>query len=47
MKTKRVARAIRALVNERGPSLECTRMLHKSLLVPTLMYGNRARGLRQ
>ena len=31
---------IRSLVNTRGLQLECARVLHKSLLVPTLMYGS-------
>ena len=36
---RRVAGAIRSLVNARNLQLECTRVLHESLLVPVLMYG--------
>ena len=34
------ADAIRFMVNARSLQLECTRVLHKSLLVPVLMYGS-------
>ena len=37
---KRVASAIRSLVNTRNLHLECAIVLHKTLLVPVLMYGN-------
>ena len=37
---ERVAGAIRSLVNDRSLQLECARVLHKSLLVPVLIYGN-------
>ena len=36
---KRVAGAIRSLVNARSLQLECARVLHESLLVPVLTYG--------
>ena len=37
---RRVAGAIRSLVNTRSLQLECARVLHESLLVPVLMYGS-------
>ena len=37
---RRVAGAIRSLVNVRDLELECTRILHETLLVPVLMYGS-------
>ena len=37
---RRVAGAIRSLVNARGLQLDCARVLHESLLVPVLMYGS-------
>ena len=37
---KRVAGAIRSLVNARDLQLESARVLHKTLLVPVLMYGS-------
>ena len=37
---RRVARAIRSLVNPRILQLEFARILHESLLVPVLTYGN-------
>ena len=37
---RRVAVAIRSLVNARGLQLECARVLHESLFVPVLMYGS-------
>ena len=37
---RRVASAIMSLVNDRGLQLECVRVLHKTLLVPVLMYGS-------
>ena len=37
---RRVAGAIRPLVNARDLQLECTRVLHETLLVPVLMYGS-------
>ena len=35
---RRVAGAIRSLVNARDLLLECARVLHETLLVPVLMY---------
>ena len=37
---RRLANAIRSLVNARDLQLECARVLHKTLLVPVLMYGS-------
>ena len=37
---RRVAGAIRYLVNARDLQLECARVLLESLLVPVLMYGS-------
>ena len=37
---KRLAVVIRSLVNARSLKLECTRVLHESLLVPVLVYGS-------
>ena len=37
---RRVAGAIRFLVNVRGLQLECARVLHETLLVPFLIYGS-------
>ena len=37
---KRVAGAIRSLVNARGLKLKCARVLHETLFVPVLMYGS-------
>ena len=37
---RRVAVAIRYLVNARSLQLDCARVLHESLLVPVLMYGS-------
>ena len=37
---RRVAGAIKSLVNARNLQLECARALHKTLLVPVLMYGS-------
>ena len=42
---KRVAGAIRSLVNGRDLQLECVRVLHETLLVTVLMYGKRRRDL--
>ena len=43
---RRVARAIRSLLGAiRSLHLECTMVLHESLLVPVLTYGNEKRGL--
>ena len=36
---RRVAGAIRSLVNARDLQLKCARVLHKTLLVPVLMEG--------
>ena len=37
---RKVAGAIRSLVNARDLQLECARVLHETLLVPVLMYGS-------
>ena len=37
---RRVGGAIRSLVNAEDMQLECARVLHKTLLVPVLMYGS-------
>ena len=37
---RRVAGAIRSLVNARDLQLECARVLHETLLVPFLVYSN-------
>ena len=37
---RKVAWAIRPLVNARSLQLECARVLHESLLVSVLMYGS-------
>ena len=37
---RRVADVIRSLVNARSLQLECSRVLHESLLVPVLTHGN-------
>ena len=42
MSGRRVASAIRSLVNAKSLQLECARVLHKSLLVPVLTYGSEA-----
>ena len=39
---RRVAGAIRSLVNARNLQLECARVLHETLLVNVLMYGSEA-----
>ena len=39
---RRVAGAIRSLVNDRSLQLECARFLQDSLLVPVLTYGREA-----
>ena len=36
---RRVTGAIRYLVNARSLQLECSRVLHESLLMPVLTYG--------
>ena len=38
---RRVAVAIRSLVNARDLQLECVRVLHVSLVVPVITYGSR------
>lgn len=38
-----VARAMKGIVNEKNLSQEYARVLHESLLIPTLMYGKRKR----
>ena len=38
---RRVAGAIRSLVNARHLQLECARVLHETLLVPVLMYSSK------
>ena len=42
MNGRRVAVAIRSLVNARGLQLECAKVLHESSLVPVLMYGRQS-----
>ena len=37
---RRVAGAIRSIVNARDLQFECARVLHETLLVPVLMYGS-------
>ena len=37
---RRVAGAIKSLVNGKDLQLECAKVLHKTLLVPVLMYGS-------
>ena len=37
---RKVVGAIRSLVNARDLQLECSRVLHETLLVPVLMYGS-------
>ena len=37
---RKVAGAIRSLVNGRDLQLECDRVLHETLLVPVLTYGS-------
>ena len=37
---RRVAGAIRSLVNAMDLQLECARFLHETFLVPVLMYGS-------
>ena len=37
---RRVAGAIRSLVNDRGLQLECARVLHESLFMSVHMYSN-------
>ena len=37
---RRVAGAIRSLVNARNLQLECGRVLHESMVVPVLTYGS-------
>ena len=37
---KRVAGAIRSLINPRDMQLQCARVLHKTVLVPVHIYGN-------
>ena len=39
---RRVAGAIRSLINARDFQLECARVLHETFLVPVLMYGSEA-----
>ena len=41
MSGKRVAGAIRSLVNAWDLQLESTRVLHETLLVPIFMYGSK------
>ena len=38
---RRITDAIRSLVNARDLQLEYSRILHKTLFVPVLMYGNK------
>ena len=44
---RRVAGAIRSLVNARDLELECARILHESLLVPVPTYGSKTRIWRE
>ena len=37
---RRVAGAIKSLVNAKGLSIECNRVLHENMLVQTLLYGS-------
>ena len=37
---RRVADAIRSLINARDLELECARVLNETLLLPVLMYGS-------
>jgi hypothetical protein len=37
---RKVAGAIKSLVNAKGLSLECMKVLHESMLIPVLMYGS-------
>ena len=37
---RKVAAAIRSLVNDSGQQLECSRVLNETLLVPVLIYGS-------
>ena len=37
---RKVSGAIKALVNEKGLSLDCARILHESMLSPVLLYGS-------
>ena len=37
---RRVVSAIRSIVNARDLQIECARVLHETLLVPVLIYGN-------
>ena len=39
-KLRKIARAIRSLVNERNLSINCARVLNEKVLVPTLLYGS-------
>ena len=40
---RRVAGAIRFLINARSLEVDCVRVLHESLLVPVLMYDSETR----
>ena len=42
---RRVAGAIRSIANARELQLECTRVLHETLIVPFLKYGSEVRML--
>ena len=44
---RRVAGAIRSLVNTRGLQLECVRVLHETLLEPVLLYCNETMAWRE
>ena len=37
-----IAGVLRSLISAKGLQLECARVVHKSLLVPVLMYGSEA-----
>ena len=47
MRWKEICRHIRSLVNTRGLQLECAMVLHESLLVPVVIYGNEAMILKE
>lgn len=39
MNGRRIAWAIRALINTKELSVECARLLHETMLISTLVYG--------
>lgn len=40
MKDRKVGAAIRVILNTKGLSLKCVRLLHESMFVTTLVYGS-------